>query len=378
MDKRFNISNALAKRFNVYSSFSNFLRESNFVSDELAVVHTIANDFSKVALFCRGRIITKPQIPFAGVIENVYQEVVAQTTTITNTNLYFLQDKNCFGIGDTTYATSNTDKLSFKFHGQYVFNREQITNATAYGLRYLHDTRSNKYRLIPDGDFEYYIYNRPELTYRIVGNPDNQFCKLHTDYNIKTGDYLLKDGTILPLEHYNTAFNSMILGIVVNPEYRSFLPFPIIGYNGIYILINTFDQTIINDLARSTINEQNGMNILMSISRYMNIDRIMPVSRFRVTFPSIYNGYNQSLCKMYIPTVFEYGKMVSDLKFVESINNLDSSAIDVISSGQSFSTFANLEIASDNKDYINIIKNGAIYDTALINAMSDFFFLGNY
>jgi hypothetical protein len=110
----------------------------------------------------------------------------------------------------------------------------------------------------------------------------------------------------------------------------------------------------------------------------MNIDRITPIPRFRAIFPSIYNGYNQSLCKMYIPTVFEYGKMVSNLKFVESINNLDSSAIQVISSGKSFSTFANLKIASNNKNYINIIKNGTTYGTALINAMSDFFFLGNY
>lgn len=170
----------------------------------------------------------------------------------------------------------------------------------------------------------------------------------------------------------------MILGIVVNTEYRSFLPFPIIGYSGIYIQLESFDQTIINDLARSSINEHNGSNIFMSISRYMNIDRIMPVSRFRATFPSIYNGYNQSLCKMYIPTVFEYIKMVNNLKFVESINNLNSSAIDVISSGQSFSTFANLEIANDNKDYIYIIKNGNIFSTSLINAMSNFFFLGNY
>ena len=247
-----------------------------------------------------------------------------------------------FGIGNTTYATSNTDKLNFKFHGQYVFNRNQVTNATAYGLNYVQDTESNQYKLIPNEDFEYYIYNRPGLTYRIVGNPDNHFCKLHTDYNIKTGDYLLKDGTILPLEYYNTAFNRMILGIVVNPEYRSFLPFPIIGYNGIYIQIDSFDQTIINDLARSTINEQNGMNIFMSIARYMHIDRIMPVSRFRVTFPSIYNGYNQPLCKMYIPTVLNMVKWLINLKFVESINNLDSSAIDAILSGQSFSTFANL------------------------------------
>ena len=189
---------------------------------------------------------------------------------------------------------------------------------------------------------------------------------------------MLKDGTILPLEYYNTAFNSMILGIVVNPEYRSFLPFPIIGYNGIYIQLESFDQTIINDLARNSINEHNGSNIFMSISRYMIIDRIMPVSRFRSTFPSIYNGYNQSLCKMYIPTVFEYIKMVSSLKFVKSINNLDSSAIHVISSGQSFSTFANPKIANDNKNYINIIKNGSTFSTSLINAMSDFFFLGNY
>ena len=368
----------MAKRFNVYGTFSNFLSERNLVANELAVVNTAANDFPKGALFCKGRLISKPQIPFAGVIENVYQEVAAQTTTITNTNLYFLQDKNCFGIGDTIYTTSNTDKLNFKFYGQYVFSRNQVTNATAYGLKYVQDTGSNQYRLIPNEDFEYYIHNRPGLTYRIVGNPDNHFCKLHTDYNLKTGDYLLKDGTILPLEYYNINFNSMILGIVVNTEYRSFLPFPIISYSGIYIQLESFDQTIINDLARSSINEHNGSNILMSISRYMNIDRIMTVPRFRSTFPSIYNGYNQSLCKMYIPTVFEYRKMVSDLKFVESINNLDSSAIDVISSGQSLSTFANLEIANDNKDYINIIKNGSTFSTTLINAMSNFFFLGNY
>lgn len=368
----------MAKRFNVYRTFSNFLSERNLVADELAVVNTAANDFPKGALFCKGRLISKPQIPFAGVIENVYQGVDVQTTTITNTNLYFLQDENCFGIGDTTYATSNTDKLSFKFHGQYLFNRNQVTNATAYGLKYVQYTGSNYYKLIPNEDFEYYIYNRPGLTYRIVGNPDNHFCKLHTDYNIKTGDYLLKDGTILPLEYYNSPFNSMILGIVVNPEYRSFLPFPIIGYNGIYIQVENFDQTIINDLARSSINEHNGSNICMSFSRYMTIDRLMPVSRFRVTFPSIFKGYSQSLCKMYIPTVFEYIKMVSNLKFVEAINNLNYSGIDPISSGQSFSTFANLEIANDNKDYINIIKNGNTFSTSLINAMSDFFFLGNY
>lgn len=368
----------MAKRFNVYGTFSNFLSERNLVANELAVVNTAANDFLKGALFCKGRFISKPQIPFAGVIENVYQEVAVQTTTITNTNLYFLQDKNCFGIGDSTYGTGNTDKLSFRFHGQYVFNRNQVTNATAYGLKYVQDTESNQYKLIPNEDFEYYIYNRPGLTYRIVGNPDNHFCKLHTDYNLKTGDYLLKDGTILPLEYYNANFNSMILGIVVNTEYRSFLPFPIIGYNGIYIQIESFDQTIINDLARSTINEQNGMNILMSILRYLTIDRIAPISRFRVTFPSIFNGYRQSLCKMYIPTVFEYIKMVNDSKFVKSINNLSSSAIDVILSGQSFSTFANLEIANDNKDYINIIKKESTFINTLINAMSDFFFLGNY
>lgn len=368
----------MAKRFNVYGTFFDFLSERNLVADELAVVNTAANDFPKGALFCKGRLISKPQIPFAGVIENVYQEVVVQNTTISNTNLYFLQDKNCFGIGYGTYATNNTDKLSFKFHGQYVFNRNQVTNATAYGLKYVQDTGSNQYKLIPNEDFEYYIYNRPGLTYRIVGNPNNCFCKLHTDYNLKTGDYLLKDGTILPLEHYNKSFNYMIFGIVVDTEYRSFLPFPIIGHNGIYIQFEIFDQTIINDLARSSINEHNGSNIFMSILRYMNIDRIMPVSRFRSIFPSIYNGYNQSVCKMYIPTVFEYIKMVSNLKFVESINNLDSSAIDVISSGQSFSTFANLEIANSNKDYINIIKNGNTFSTSLINAKSNFFFLGNY
>ncbi len=368
----------MAKRFNVYRTFSNFLSERNLVADELAVVNTAANDFPKGALFCKGRLISKLQIPFAGVIENIFQEVAVQNTTITNTNLYFLQDKNCFGIGDTTYATVNTDKLRFKFHGQYLFNRNQVTNATSYGLKYVQDTESNQYKLIPNEDFEYYIYNRPGLTYRIVGNPDNYFCKLHTDYNLKTGDYLLTDGTILPLEYYNHNFNPMILGIVVNTEYRSFLPFPIIGYNGIYIQIESFDQTIINDLARYSINEHNGSNIFMSVLRYTNIDRIISIPGFRSIFPAIHNGYRQALCKMYIPTVYEYVKMVNDLKFVKSINNLDSSAIDSISSGQSFSTFANLKIANDNKDYINIIKKGSTFSTSLINTMSDFFFLGNY
>lgn len=370
----------MAKRFNIYGTFSSFLSERNLVADELAVVNTTANDFPKGALFCKGRLISKPQIPFAGVIENILREVPVQHTTITITNsiLYFLQDKNCFGIGYGACAGNNPDKVSFNFHGQYLFNKDQVTNATAYGLRYVQDTGSNQYKLLPEEDFEYYIYNRPGLTYRIVGNPDNHFCKLHTDYNLKTGDYLLTDGTILPLEHYNTNFNRMLLGIVVNTEYRSFLPFPIISYNGMYIQIENFDQTMVNDLARSSINEHNGSNILRSISRYMNIDRIVPASRFRVTFPSAYNGYSQSLCKMYIPTVFEYIKMVNDLKFVESINNLNSSAIDSISSGQSFSTFANLDIANDNKDYINIIKNGTTFSTSLIDAMSNFFFLGNY
>ena len=368
----------MAKRFNVYGTFFDFLRERNLVADELAVVDTPANGFPKGALFCKGRLISKPQIPFAGVIENVYQEVLVPTTSIDNTNLYFLQDKNCFGIGDGTFSTINTDKLSFKFHGQYLFNENQVTNVTDYGLKYVLDIESNQYKLIPNEDFEYYIHNRPGLTYRVVGNPNNHFCKLHTDYNLKTGDYLLGDGTILPLEYYTTAFNRMILGIVVDPEYRSFLPFPIIGYNGIYIQINNFDQTIINELARSSINEHNGSNILMSISRYMNIDRLTSLSRFRVTFPSIFNAYNQSLCKMYIPTVFEYIKMVSDLRFLESLNNRDPSAVSVIMSGKSFSTFANLEIANNNKDYINIIKNGSTFSTTLINAVSDFFFLGNY
>lgn len=368
----------MVKRFNVYRTFSNFLSERNLVANELAVVNTAANDFPKGALFCKGRLISKPQIPFAGVIENIVQEVAVQNTTITNTNLYFLQDKNCFGIGDTIYATINTDKLSFKFHGQYLFNRNQVTNATTYGLKYVQDTKSNQYKLIPSEDFEYYIYNRPGLTYRIVGNPDNYFCKLHTDYNLKIGDYLLKDGTILPLEYYNNNFNSMILGIVVNTEYRSFLPFPIISYNGIYIQFENFDQTIINDLAISSINEHNGRNVFMSILRYVYIDRLMNLSRFKAIFPSIYYGYIQSLCEMYIPTVFEFIKMVGNSKFVESINNLDSSAIDVISSGQSFSTFANLKNANDNKNYINILKNGNTFDTILISSMSDFFFLGNY
>ena len=79
----------MAKRFNIYTTFSNFLKARNFVSDELAVVDTTANSFPRRALFCKGRFINKPQIPFAGVIENVCQVVAAQPTTVINTNLYF-------------------------------------------------------------------------------------------------------------------------------------------------------------------------------------------------------------------------------------------------------------------------------------------------
>lgn len=369
----------MAKRFNVYGTFLDFLRERNLVADELAVVNTPANDFPKGALFCKGRLISKPQIPFAGVIENVFKEVVVKNTTISNTNLYFLQDKNCFGIGDGTCATGNTDELSFNFHGQYLFSRNQVTNATDYGLKYVQDIESNQYKLIPNEDFEYYIYNRPGLTYRVVGNPNNCFCKLHTDYNLKTGDYLLKDGTILPLECHSNVFNSTILGIVVNPEHRSFFPFPMIGYSGVYIQIENFDQTIINDLARSSINEENGRNIFNSIIRYTSIDRIMNVPRFRTTFPAIYNGSKQSLCSMYIPTLFEYFNMLNSKRFMDSVNNLDPSTMENIYTYKSFSTFANIEIATDIKDYIYIFKNnnGSI-DRISISASSDFFFLGNY
>ena len=370
----------MVKRFNAYENFSNFLKEKTLIVGELAVVNTSANyTFPKIGLCCRGHFISKPQIPFAGIIENIFQEEIVEISTIKNTNLYFLQDKNCFGIGDVTYVTNNTDSLNFKFSGQYLFSRNQVTNATAYGLGYIQDTESKQYKLIPDEDFEYYIYNRPGLTYRIIGNPDDHFCKLHTDYNIKIGDYLLNDGTILPLEYYTTSFNSMILGIVVNPEYRSFLPFPIIGYNGIYINITNFDQIIINDLARGSINEENGRNIYNSIIRYTNVDRIMPISRFRTTFPSIYSGSRQSLCSMYIPTIFEYYKMLNNKRFIDSVNNLDSSAMEIIYTGKSFSTFANLEIATDTKDYIYIITdNNGLARSIPINTVSDFFFLGNY
>ncbi len=68
----------MAKRFNVYGTFSNFLSERNLVIDELAVVNTTANNLPKGGLFCKGRLISKPQIPFAGVIENILQEVAVQ------------------------------------------------------------------------------------------------------------------------------------------------------------------------------------------------------------------------------------------------------------------------------------------------------------
>nr|UWI05066.1 MAG: hypothetical protein [Bacteriophage sp.] len=368
----------MAKRFNLYQTFTKFLTERNNVSNEIAVVNTFANNFPKGGLYCKGRLISKPQIPFAGVIEKIYQEVSVVTTTITNTNLYFLQNKNCFGIGDTTYATANTDTLSFKFHGQYLFNQGEVTNASNYGLSYIKDSKSNKFKLIPNEDFEYYVYNRPCLTYRIIGNPDEYFCKLHTDYKLKTGDYLLKDGTILPLEYYNTNFNNMILGIVLNTEYRSFLPFPIIGYNGIYINIDAFEQSLINDLAINSINEKNGYNILTSIIRYRSLDRIMPMARFRVIFPTVLAGYSQSLCKMYIPTAFECLEMFNSDEFVKSINNLDYSAIDSMLTERGVSTFANIPIATDTKDYTNIFKIGNIFSTIPINTTSDFFFLGNY
>lgn len=62
----------MAKRFNIYGTFSNFLSERNLVANELAVVNTAANDFPKGALFCKGRLISKPQIPFAGGYRKYY------------------------------------------------------------------------------------------------------------------------------------------------------------------------------------------------------------------------------------------------------------------------------------------------------------------
>lgn len=44
----------MAKRFNVYRTFSNFLSERNLVADELAVVNTAANDFLKEHYFVKG------------------------------------------------------------------------------------------------------------------------------------------------------------------------------------------------------------------------------------------------------------------------------------------------------------------------------------
>lgn len=70
--------------------------------------------------------------------------------------------------------------------------------------------------------------------------------------------------------------------------------------------------------------------------------------------------------------------MINNSDFLSALLNLDTSIISVIMSEVSFSTFANLEIANDNKDYINIIKGGNSFSRSLINDMSDFFFLGHY
>ena len=347
----------MAKRFNIYQSFANFLTERNNVSNELAVVNTDANNFSKSGLFCKGRLISKPQIPFAGVIENVYQEENVNVTTITNSNLYFLQDKNCFGIGDITYATDNTDKLSFKFQGQYLFNINQVINATAYGLKYVETATSGKFKLIPNEDFEYYIYNRPGLIYKIVGNPDNQFCKLHTDYQLKSGDYILRDGTILPVEYYNSNFTSALLSIIVDTKYRSFIPYPI-NSAALPFMNAPFSPVYMNNFALSIANEPNGKNIRDSIYKIATAYAYIDITAINGLFPLISAAYGQSLCKMYIPTFYEIRDILNNTNLKNSINKINGNTLfDTLFNGIVTSTFMISTNSNPNFDNIVIYAN---------------------
>ena len=368
----------MAKRFNFYQSFANFLTERNNVSNEIVVINTSANNFPKGCLYCKGRLISKPQIPFAGIVEKVYQEVSISATSITNTNLYFLQDKNCFGIGDVTYATDNTDKLSFKFHGQYLFTANQIANVENYGLKYISTGTSNQFKLIPNEDFEYYIYNRPSLTYRIVGNPDEYFCKLHTDYQIKSGDYLLKDGTILPLEQYNSSFKNMLLGIVINPQYRSFFPYPVVTSTNPFIS-TAFSEIYMNTLAKCVSTERNGRNVIEDIYKTATVYEYLNIEDISGLFPAVADGYNQSLCKMYIPTYYEIKDLYNSDNIKTALNNIsgDSTTFDTIFRSVLTSTFVISADATPNYNYI-VRHNRGRFIKYNSNNSTTFTFFGNY
>lgn len=368
----------MAKRFNIYQSFANFLSERNNVSNEIAVVNTFANNFPKGALYCKGRLISKPQIPFAGVVEEVYQEASTSATSITNTNLYFLQDKNCFGIGNVTYANNNPDKLSFNFYGQYIFKENQIADVENYGLKYISTGEPNQFKLIPNEDFEYYVYNRPSLTYRVVGNPDEYFCKLHTDYQIKSGDYLLKDGTILPLEQYNNTFKDRVLGIVINPQYRSFLPYPVVTSTSPF-MTNAFSEIYMNTLAKCVATERNGKNVIEDIYKTATAYEHLTLEDINGLFPAVGNGYNQSLCKMYIPTFYEIKDLYSDKNIKTALNNITGSnfAFSTIFMPIPTSTFV---ISVDTiPDYNYIVRhNNGVFIKISSNTSIKFTFFGNY
>lgn len=368
----------MAKRFNVYQNFANFLTEKDDIANEIAIINTYANNFPKVGIYCKGKIISKPQIPFTGVVEEVYQEVSVSATSITNTNLYFLQDKNCFGIGDVTYATDNPDKLSFKFHGQYIFTENQIANVENYGLKYISTGTSNQFKLIPNEDFEYYVYNRPSLTYRIVGNPDEDFCKLHTDYQIKSGDYLLKDGTILPLEQYNNAFKEMLLGIIINPKYRSFLPYPIASTINSF-MVTAFSTTYMNTLAKYLANERNGKNVTEDIYKTVTAYNYINISDVEQLFPAIFNGYNKTLCKMYIPTFYEIKDLYNYKNIKTALTNISENDNTFNTLFRSIPTSTFVISADDIPDYNYIVRNNnGTFIKVKSDASIQFIFFGNY
>lgn len=365
----------MAKRFNVYGTFSNFLSERNLVANELAVVNTDVNYFLKSGLFCKGRLISKPQIPFAGVVSNIAMTNNIIKNNITNSTLYFLKDYNCFGIGTVNVYNSNSDTVSYGFKGIYKFtNNEAVSNLEEYNLTLLQDAEGT-YRLVPVEDFDYYIYDRPQISYNIIGNPTELYCQLHTDYEIRTGDYILNDGTILPLELYDPTYNNKIFGCITSTKYRSFTRIPIIGISKQFCTL-AIDQGLYEFICKSVCQEKDGRNVRDFIRRINNVDKLLTLSEYRNCFPALYE-VEAYIYKGHIPTLWEMNEFINDLRLLKSLNNVQQDMYEnYITNYGGTCTFAIDDKGGIMEQVLVYTGNSFIKQRASANL--NFWLLGNY
>lgn len=369
----------MSKRFNVYGGFKSFYNEKSNICNDLALVNVQSNNFQKTALYCKDRLITKAQIPFAGVIEHIYQITNVNKNTISISTLYFLKDFNCFGIGTVSVATINSEVVNYNFQGQYIFDiASDVTNADYYGLTLV--KRGNEgYVLVPKEDFEYYVYNIPYVSYHIIGNPDEYCCNLETNYKIKAGDYLTNKGGILPLEAFNLRYSSIILGVIINPEFRSFIPFPVYSSDLIYINVTIVGKQFLNSLINSIYNERNGRYVRDAFLKLKDIDKTVTTVGFRIQFTAINMGNSQTLCQMYIPTCYEIADITKNSNITKALNNLGANTYTNIMNNICSCSFKNLitTAASENYDTLNKF-NGTTFEDAAASDVNTFIFFGNY